>query len=255
MEFKRINENTFECLMSKEDLEDYDMTMEDFLKDQDKTLNFMRKILERSEEELDFEPSSGVMSMQIAPLPGDGLSLVFTNRQHVSGLDLLTHVRDIIRSHIEGLPLDQGLKDGEHPSQSGTEGLQALEDEKQSDDFVDLRSIMEEMVQGDDQKETKKAVSEHPRLYYFNSFSDLERFCKSWTGKSVKSQILKQDQDQGYYLVIEKGRLSKDDYIRLGEALAEYAAFVTDQPLRIAGIREHAKVILSKDAVSMLKNL
>lgn len=248
MEFKKINENTFECLLSKEDLEDFDISMEDFLKDQDKTMDFMRKIIERSEEEIDFEPSSGMVSMQISPLPGDGLSLVFSNRQPVSGMDLLTHVRDIIRSHMEGLVHEQ--TDGEDDAQSG--GDEA--DGTHTADFMDLKTIMEEMGGGEPAKEQKKEASENARMYRFDSFSDMERFCKSWSGKPVKSQIFRQ-QEQGYYLVIEKGRLSKKEYLRLGEALAEYAEFVTDQRIKITNIREHAQLVIAKDAVAMLRDL
>lgn len=255
MEFKKINENTFECLLSKEDLEDFDITMEDFLKDQDKTMDFMRKIIERSEEEIDFEPSSGMVSMQISPLPGDGLSLVFSNRQPVSGMDLLTHVRDIIRSHMEGMVHERELEDEEDHVQSGDENTGSQDGEKHTADFMDLKSIMEEMGREESEKGQKKNAVENARMYRFERFSDLERFCKSWHGKSVKSQILKQEQDQGYYLVIEKGRLSRKEYIRLGESLAEYAGFVTDQHIKIVGIREHAKVVIAKDAIAMLHDL
>lgn len=256
MEFKKINENTFECLLSKEDLEDFDITMEDFLKDQDKTMDFMRKIIERSEEEIDFEPSSGMVSMQISPLPGDGLSLVFSNRQPVSGMDLLTHVRDIIRSHMEGMIHDREQADDEDHTQSGDEGTAGQEGSEQTADFMDLKSIMEEMERGEAEKNHKRDTAENVRMYRFESFSDLERFCKSWKSqKRVKSQILKQERDQGYYLVIEKGRLSRKEYICLGESLAEYADFVTDQHIRIVNIREHAKVVIAKDAITMLRDL
>lgn len=256
MEFKRINENTFECLLSKEDLEDFDITMEDFLKDQDKTLDFMRKIIERSEEEIDFEPSSGMVSMQISPLPGDGLSLVFSNRQPVSGLDLLSHVRDIIRSHMEGVVHEHALEDDEKHVQSGSGDMNILDSETHSADFVDLKSIMDEMGRGRSEQGHKKECAENARLYRFESFSDLECFCKSWfDGKNVKSQILKQEQASGYYLVVEKGKLSKRAFNQLGETLAEYASFVTDQQIRIMNVREHARVVVAKNAIAMLHDL
>lgn len=255
MEFKKINENTFECLLSKEDLEDFDITMEDFLKDQDKTMDFMRKIIERSEEEIDFEPSSGMVSMQISPLPGEGLSLVFSNRQPMSGMDFLTHVRDIIRSHMEGITHEHEPEENEHETSADEDSVMA-DGEKHTADFMDLKNIMEEMGQEKPVKNQKKDAVDNARLYYFESFSNLERFCKLWCDKkSVKSQLLKQEKDQGYYLVIEKGKLSKKDFIQLGEALAEYAFFVTDQQIKITNIKEHAKVVIAKNAVSMLRDL
>lgn len=256
MEFKKINENTFECLLSKEDLEDFDITMEDFLKDQDKTMDFMRKIIERSEEEIDFEPSSGMVSMQISPLPGDGLSLVFSNRQPLSGMDFLTHVRDILRSHMENISHDHETEETDEHVPDTDSGLNGLDGEKHTADFMDLKSIMEEMGQEKPAKDKKKDAADSARLYYFESFSSLERFCRVWYDKkSVRSQLLKQEKDQGYYLVIEKGKLSKKEFIQLGEALAEYAFFVTDQQIKITNIKEHARVVIAKNAISILRDL
>jgi adapter protein MecA 1/2 len=254
MEFKRINENTFECLLSKEDLEDFDMTMEDFLKDQEKTLDFMRKIIERSEEEIDFEPSGEMVSMQISPLPGEGLALVFSNRKPMSGLDLLNHVRDILRSHIDG------IADGNEPEEEQETAFEAgdtlTQREKNEADFMDLNRIMEDVLREEPVKSQKHNTVSNARVYRFAGFSDLERFCKSWNSdKPVKSQLIKYGNDTEYLLVIEQGKLSKQAYAKLGEALAEYAYFVTDQPLKITGIREHGTVVIDKNAVVTLRDL
>jgi adapter protein MecA 1/2 len=254
MEFKRINENTFECLLSKEDLEDFDMTMEDFLKDQEKTLDFMRKIIERSEEEIDFEPTGEMVSMQISPLPGEGLALVFSNRKPMSGMDLLNHVRDILRSHMEGIAEDQEQEEEEE--QSFEPGTHLLQGEKHEAGFMDLNSIMEDVLRQEPEKNKKRNAVSGARAYRFRRFSDLERFCKSWNSdKPVKSQLIKYGNDTDYLLVIEQGKLSKQAYAKLGEALAEYAYFVTDQPLKITGIREHGTVVIDKNAVVTLRDL
>lgn len=256
MEFKKINENTFECLLSKEDLEDFDMTMEDFLKDQEKTIEFMRKIIERSEEEIDFEPSSGMMSMQIAPLPGDGLSLVFSNRQSLSGMDLLNHVRDLIRSHMEEMTHDHEIDEHEDHAQGDEECGNGLDGASNAGTFMDLTSIMDDVRHRKTAQKEAPTASEYSCLYYFKSFANLEAFCKSWKGaRSVKSQILKAEQDGGYYLVIEKGRLSQKTFLKLGETLAEYGEFVTDHPLRITNIREYAKVVITRNAIDIMHDL
>lgn len=248
MEFKKINENTFECLLSKEDMEDYDITMEDFLKDQEKTMDFMHKIIEMSEEEIDFEPTGGVMSMQISPLPGEGLSLVFSNRQPMSGLDILSHMRDILKAHIDGL---------EDTDDEDTLDMEDDEDDESSfqiPSFKDLNSILEGL-QDDKTRKNKNRSTVNTRLYYFDSFSVLEAFCKAWSGGHVKSQMLKSKSDGGYYLVVDKGRLSKVDYSLLLEMLGEYAKFITDSDLKILSLREYADTVIAKDAVSVLKNL
>lgn len=249
MEFKKINENTFECLLSKEDMEDYDITMEDFLKDQEKTMDFMHKIIEMSEEEIDFEPTGGVMSMQISPLPGEGLSLVFSNRQPMSGLDILSHMRDFLKAHVDGL---EDLDD--------TDAIDVDDDEDDDDSefqipsFRDLNSVFESLHNEEQRKKKSKTVV-NSRLYYFDSFSVLEAFCKAWSGGHVKSQMLKSKSDGGYYLVVDKGRLSKADYSLLLEMLGEYAKFITDSDLKILSLREYADTVIAKDAVSVLKKL
>ena len=255
MEFRKINENTFQCLLTKEDMEDYDITMEDFLRDHDKTMEFMHQIIERSEEEIDFDISGGgVMSMQISPLPDDGLSLVFTNKQPLSGMDILSNLRDMIKAHVEGMT-DEEIDDAAEAI--GTSDEDAAEGEEDTDlqsfDFKDLADLLSS-VEKETSKQNKKPKKTQ-RLYYFDSFSTLEMFCKTWSGKTVKSQILRIKSDVGYYLLIERTGLSVSDYSLLLETLGEYAQFVTNNAVKILNVKEYAETVIAKNAISVLNKL
>ncbi len=253
MEFKKINENTFQCLLTKEDMEDFDITMEDFLRDHDKTMEFMHQIIERSEEEIDFDVSGGgVMSMQISPLPNEGLSLVFTNKQPMSGMDILSHLRDMLKAHVEGLT-DEDINEAAEAFELAADEVEEEEDDDEvhSFDFKDLADILNN-VGKETKKEKKKRIQ---RLYYFDSFSSLESFCKTWSGKPVKSQILKLKSETGYYLIIEKGKLGINDYAVLLDMLSEYAQFITYDDVKILSLREHAETVIAKDAVAVLNKL
>ncbi len=258
MEFKKINENTFQCLLTKEDMEDYDITVEDFLRDQNKTMEFMRKIIEMSADEIDFDPTEGgALSMQISPLPDDGLSLVFSNRMPMSGMDFLSHIRDILKSHLDGLE-DDNLEDDEMYDDEEDETeihyhTFGLEDLKKSRDFKDLDDLLK--IVDEKLPEEKVKIKQKQRLYYFDSFSVLEQFCKTWSGKPVSSQILKVKSEPGYYLIIQKGRLSQTDYLLLVETLGEYATFISCDETKILKVKEYADTVIARDAVMTLNKL
>jgi negative regulator of genetic competence, sporulation and motility len=125
-----------------------------------------------------------------------------------------------------------------------------------SADFMDLNSILDNMISEDSKRSRRRERTSKTIVYRFKQFSDLEQFCKVWnTDQPVRSQLLREEQTAGYLLLIEQGRLSKQNYARLGEALAEYASFVTDQPLKITSIREHAAVVIEKNAIDKLRDL
>lgn len=68
MEFKKINEDKFQCLLYEEDLEYNNITLDDFFRnDTEKIHNLLEVIMDEAHKNIGVELGGGVMSLQLAP--------------------------------------------------------------------------------------------------------------------------------------------------------------------------------------------
>ncbi|MBF1026560.1 MAG: adaptor protein MecA, partial [Lachnospiraceae bacterium] len=78
MKFVRINEYTVNCILTADDLEEQGIRIEDLLKKEESSMEFLHGIIERATEEVGFHPDGNVLPMQITMLPDDSISLTLT---------------------------------------------------------------------------------------------------------------------------------------------------------------------------------
>ena len=65
MKFVRINEYTVNCILTADDLEEQGIRIEDLLKKEEGSMEFLHGIIERATEEVGFHPDGNVLPMQI----------------------------------------------------------------------------------------------------------------------------------------------------------------------------------------------
>lgn len=71
MKFKKLDDKTVCCMVSTEDLSDNNITIEDFIQNKDKVQDFLEEVVEAAKEEVGFETSGPMLSIQImAMYPG-----------------------------------------------------------------------------------------------------------------------------------------------------------------------------------------
>ena len=78
MKFKKIDNKTLCCMLSKEDLTDNDITLEDFIHNRDKVQSFLEEIIETAKDEVGFEASGPMLSIQIMAMHPDGVMITFS---------------------------------------------------------------------------------------------------------------------------------------------------------------------------------
>ena len=52
MKFRRIDEDTVRCIVSKEDMQEFGIVLEDFFKNKSKIHDFLHEVVERAEQDL-----------------------------------------------------------------------------------------------------------------------------------------------------------------------------------------------------------
>ena len=80
MEFKKINDRRFQCRLDEEDLEDNNISLDDFFKnDTDKIHSLLEVIMEEAEKNIGITLSGEVMSLQLAPQPDHSILLTVSS--------------------------------------------------------------------------------------------------------------------------------------------------------------------------------
>ena len=80
MEFKKINEDKFQCLLYEEDLEYNNITLDDFFRnDTEKIHNLLEVIMDEAHKNIGVELGGGVMSLQLAPQPDHSILLTVSS--------------------------------------------------------------------------------------------------------------------------------------------------------------------------------
>ena len=228
MKFRKINDNTINCILSEEDMEERGVTLEDFFTDKDKTRDFLEEIVRQAQEEVGYETSGETLAMQVMPLPHNGLSITLSERPDHGLKDILGHLRSVI----------------EEASSAGMEEM-----------FKEMSEPNEDIPEKNSEKKDNKKKS-FCRVYEFSSMSTVENYCKTVSEEfKVKSQLYKDTYTDKLYLVIEKGRLSKTNLEKICLRAAEYSTLVSDQESYIMYCKEHYRCLIKKGAVKVLRNL
>lgn len=242
MKFRKINENTIRCILSEEDLLENDIVLEDFFQDKNKIHDLMEILIQKAKEEVGFEASGDLFSLQIMPLPRNGLAITFSDSQEEGSggfLDQLKHTMEQMEDDEKYLP-----------SQNIEHILQGMLDEIES--FVPK----EKNKTKKDKSRKRTNTTTKIRMYEFDSMENLEAFCSMPSlEKNIKSSLYKDEVENLYYLILEKGRFSMKKFEACCEFAVEFSRFVSDELIQKSYCEEHYACILEKKAVWALRNM
>lgn len=80
MEFKKIGDRKFQCRLNAEDLEDNNISLDDFFNnDAEKIHDLLEIIMEEAQKNIGVTLNGDVMSLQLAPLPDHSILLTVSS--------------------------------------------------------------------------------------------------------------------------------------------------------------------------------
>lgn len=225
MRFKRINVDTVRCIVSETELIENGLQMDDFLQNDGKTEEFLRKIVSMAEEEVGFKVQGGPLSVQVAVLPEHLLALTFSERPDSNILSLLQNLKSAVDS-LSGM------------------GNKLGEDEEGSD-----AGESDTLVEGCDQ-----------RLYIleFPNMDQIITYAKSIVLEEPVVSSVFRLQERGassYYLLIERNGLGDKEICRVISASVEFMKDASADMHKAAYLAEHGTCVLRKDALEVLQKL
>ncbi len=96
MKLKRISENTIRCTVTAEEMDQYEINLEDLLGKRDNAEMFFRKILQEAEKELGFTAQAGDLNVQLSVLPKGDVSMMISKGESFSVGDLMSQITEAL---------------------------------------------------------------------------------------------------------------------------------------------------------------
>jgi adapter protein MecA 1/2 len=234
MEFKRINDTRFQCLLQEEDLEDNNISLDDFFRnDTEKIHNLLDVVLEEAQKDIGIILSGSVMSMQLAPQPNHAVLLTIS----AGNDDLGSMIKQAGRRAAQ---IMSSLK-----KESNVIKREDVDDTVKAADFVSVDELVE-----------KKSKVKPSRIVTacFTSMDDVENFVadspKTW---GVANSLYKDARTGKFYLILEKNRCSEEKFDYLCDLLCEYGESVSEDKFAAAFVKEHGGILIASNAVNIMK--
>lgn len=220
MRFKRISTDTVRCIITQDELQANGLNLDDFLANDGKTEEFLRKMIALAEQEVGFKVQGGPMTIQVAVLPENTLALTFSEKQPGNIMDILEGLRAAMSS-LTGA-VEQKAKENES---------------KAADESVEKRTAY---------------------ILEFLQMKEFEAFCLSLPldmedTYGVNTQLYRYEEN--FFLVLERGELDEKQLCRIMSASTEFMAFASANASQIAYIKEHGTEILTDHAIRQMQSL
>ncbi|BBF41362.1 negative regulator of genetic competence MecA [Lachnospiraceae bacterium KM106-2] len=254
MEFKRIDNDTVRCIITEEDMQEYNVELEDFFKDKGKIQEFLHTIVEQAVDAVGFEPKDGMVSMQVMPMSQNRIAITFSENSVDDVGGILKQINGMV-NEMDGM-MKEDTEEEEKP-----EGLVGAPEPESSKEEKEDKASEEKESEVAKKEKTKRVRKKDPlsiakRIYRFPSLDNVEEFAKlvpeKWT---VKSYLFKDVSADVYYLSMEKGRLSKLHYAYLCNCITEFGTYVDDNATRFAYMEEHYDCMVEKKALKVMRNM
>jgi len=272
MKFNRVDDTRVECIISEEDLEEYGIGLQDLLTKKKEAMDFLRDIVEKAEEEVDYKPMDGlVMPMQVTVTPDKCISITLSEDPDGTIQDLLEKL-----THDAGIHFPKNFLEelGDAPEQERIERINQylqhiheVEDEKQniankafSDKKIERRNNNERLSQIREKKRKRKSfaldrLESTGFVFAFANMADIIKFAHMVKGRiKMQTSLYKNPKNDLYYLHFEKGTDSVAHFASVFTMVYEFGTYVTSNPIYIANVEESYETIIKSKAVDTLRS-
>ena len=232
MQYRRVDEDTIQCIVTGEDMSERGLTLGDLLSRSERAEGFLRELIEGAHEEIGYEIRGTSLSLQITPLDSEGMIITITNDTTAGLRSFLEHIRDVMEAIVGGSMDDlfEGLDDVDENS--------LTQSAKPSQPLI---------APSDDQPEDI-------RIFEFDSIDGVLEFAKEgFVAGQVKSCL--GYADNKYYLVVTKNRCSWKNFNKLSAKAYDYANVIADIKGKLVYLGEHGEEIIASGALNKLKKI
>lgn len=221
MRFKRISTDTVRCIVTQDELQENGLEMDDFLANNGRTEDFLRKMIALAEQEVGFKVQGGPLTVQVAVLPENKLALTFSERQAGNLMEILESLRSAVSSLSNAVNDKTKEKAAQTLDPAAKKGLYLLE-------FSDLKSL---------------------QAFCMGLADDIEQKLQ------MNSELYLLEDENVYCLILQRGGMDEKQVCQIMSASIEFMDAVSAHEGQVAYICEHGRLILADHAISQLQSL
>lgn len=221
MRFKRISTDTVRCIVTQDELQENGLEMDDFLANNGRTEDFLRKMIALAEQEVGFKVQGGPLTVQVAVLPENKLALTFSERQAGNLMEILESLRSAVSSLSNAVNEKAKEKSAQASVSASKRDLYLLE-------FADLGSL---------------------QAFCAGLADDIEQKLQ------MNSELYLLEDENVYCLILRRGEMDEKQICQIMSASIEFMDAVSAHEGQVAYIREHGKLILTDHAISQMQRL
>lgn len=272
MEFIRVNDHMIKCLISEEDMDQYDISIEDFFSRTENAMEFLHEIVKQAEIEVDYRPEGPLTSLQIAPIPDKGIAIFLTEKPQIdlktilqslkkgAGIDIPDDIMDKIeqstpkeQAEFFGRFMDNVHKEVEKNMARGNSVEPKAEEKKASKEKSGKPS-------GHKEESSPHSILRSPdnlerKIFAFDHVTDVFRYAEVVEMPEDLGSSLYKDEDHGtYYLIVERKDVSVETLAGVYLTAYEYGHFVSEREEHIQFIKEHCDRVIEEDAIGKIKS-
>lgn len=234
MRFTKVDENTITCIISKEELDEYDIDLDDFINKNKKVREFMDYIIAEARDQMGYEMDEGTaVQLQLQPLPDKGLAI--------------TLIKD--KFDMEEMAKLLGDKLGSDFLKS-MDSIKKHLNKKKNENAEGI-----EVNQGNSEEKEIAKISPLT-IYRFTNMREIGTYCKNIINETkLKSSVIIDEDTRILYLILEQGDAKLQEYLISCRMLIEYGTFDSNSYKRLAFLEERYKYYITNNAIQTLKEL
>lgn len=247
MEFKKISDSKFQCLLYEEDLEENNISLDDFFRnDTEKIHSLLDVVMEQAHDSIGMELKGGVVSLQLSPQPNRSLLLTVSCGQDDIG-DMLKNAGERAAQMISELGVGKTAGNVIKKSDSDAEDKVKAAPFKSITDKEPVSGAIAIDAGGN-------PITVDGVIGAFDTLEAVEEYCSS-TSKTwgIKNALYKDSQYDVFYLVAERGRSSKQRFEMFINGMIDYGDLIVYTNDKVAYMKEHFDVYIGENAVNTIK--
>jgi len=254
MKLEKVNDHQIRCTLTKSDLADRHMKLNELAYGTEKAKKLFRDMLQQASYEFGFDADNIPLMIEAIPLSGECIVLIITKVEDPEELD--TRFSKFAPS------LEDSDDSSEDEDQTGSLSVTA-------DDVIDLfkklhaglAETAEKFAEADSALPSEREISlssvdDMARLYEFDSLDEVIRVAHVLNGfYHGKNSLYKCEDLSGYYLMVYKSAHTPEDYNKICNILSEYSHAISYSLGHNAFLSEHGDVIIADTALQNLANV
>ena len=271
MEFIRINDNMIKCIITEDDMSEFDVSLEDFFTRSEQAMEFLHEVVKLAAEEVDYKPQGPLTSLQIAPMENKSIAIFLTEKPQVdlntilnglkkgAGIEIPEDVIDKVKNSTldEQANFFQKFMENVHEAVEKNLAAGNSVPPRQEDSFA---KILDQAIRMSNEKNAKNAKEGQAknlevRVFAFDQISDVLAFALMTECDEALQTSLYKDEDHGtYYLIAERNGVKTRELATFYLTACEYGHNVTDKEEHVKFIKEHNTCIIEENAIGKMKN-